>query len=121
MKTCVILNHQLTAEQKNELGGEIVEMPAELKKLWGTIPPDVPRFEVGKYLQPLWDWLEKEYPDRVVGQGEATAFALLLMRCCVFNTPLLVATSRRETVEEVMPDGSVVKKAIFKHVQFREV
>jgi len=121
MKTVVLLNHSLTEEQKSDLGGTIFELPPELKKVWGEIPPDVPRFDVTKHLEPILSWITEKNPDRIVCQGDYTAFTLILKRCWLTGMPLLVATSKRETAEEVAADGSVVKKAIFRHIQFREV
>ena len=112
MKTFVLLNHTLTEEQKTELGGEIFELPSELKKLWGQVPPDADYDGVQQHLKPILEWAENA--DRIVAQGDFTAFAVVLQWAKV---PVLVATSKREVIEE---DGGK-KTAIFKHVRFRQV
>ena len=124
MTTAIILNHDLTPEQLTELrnpGGQIVVLPPELRPLWGQVPAEGSYGEVKQHLLPVLDWLYAIKADTVVCQGDFTAFAVLLRTCEEHSISLLVATSRRDSVEETLPDGSVVKKNVFRHVQFRRV
>lgn len=85
----------------------------------------------------------EELPDRVVVLGSANNIAALAQRCapdagaamiggapflmCALETALsgrgitpLYAFSERESVQETMPDGSVEKVAVFRHIGFVE-
>lgn len=121
MKTCAILNHNLTQEQIAELGGDVHQLTPDLKSIWGQIPPDVSKAGVWEHLKPIEDWLEENRPDQIVCQGDFTAFALVCDWALYRKCPVLVATSRRETVETVDPSGCTTKTAVFRHVQFRRV
>jgi hypothetical protein len=112
MKTCVLLNHDLTPGQREELGGEILELPPELKPIWAQVPPETDYAGVRAHLDPVYEWLWRENPGQIVCQGDFTAFAVVIQA----GWQVLVATSRRESVEE-----NGIKKSIFKHVRFRRV
>lgn len=118
MKTLVILNHNLTAEQIAELGGEISTLSPELKSLWANIPAEGDAQSVRDHLAPIF--MEVQASDQVVCQGESTAFGQILRICDAWDIPVLVACSRRESVETIQSDATI-KTNVFKHVQFRRV
>ena len=122
MRVFVILNHDLTQDQREELEerfGEVVELGAEEKALWSQIPSEGDHVEVQKHIWPILMKMQ-EY-DAVVCQGEFTAFVAVFTLCQTIQKNIFVACSKRETVETTDEDGSIIKKAVFKHVQFRRV
>ena len=122
MSVFVILNHNLTTDQKEELYDrfdEVVELTPEQRALWSQIPAEGDHLDVQKH---IWDiLLEVKNHDAVVCQGEFTAFCSVYTLCQTLEKNVFVACSKRETVETVGEDGSTTKKAIFRHVQFRRV
>ena len=119
MRTLVILNHDLSADQIAELGGEIETLSPMEKHIWGQVPAEGTIEQVCEHLSPILDRLPGF--DRVVCQGEFTAFVCVLDECRELGIPVLVACSRRETVETVDASGASTKTAVFRHVQFRVV
>jgi len=119
MKTLVILNHPLTAEQTTELGGTIVNLTPAQKALWANIPAIGDAQAVRDHLAEII--MEIQQVNQVVCQGESTAFAQIVRICDAWDIPVLVACSMRESVETVQSDGSTVKTNVFRHVQFRRV
>lgn len=119
MKTLVILNYELTEDQKLELNSEIVLLSNDDKKLWNSIPSEYNKFMVYIHIRTIIDQIYKF--DQVVCQGEFTAFTIVLEECRKHKIPLLVACSKRETIEKIDADGKSTKVSVFKHIQFREV
>lgn len=122
MSVFVILNHNLTSDQREELEerfDEVVELNPEQRALWSQIPAEGNNLDVQKHIWTIL--LEVKKHDAVVCQGEFTAFASVFTLCQRLRKTVLVACSRRETVEEVGEDGTVTKRSVFKHVQFRRV
>ena len=122
MSVFVILNHALTVEQREELEerfGDVVELDAEQKALWAQVPSEGDHVEVQKHILPIL--LKVKEHDAVVCQGEFTAFCAVFTLCQTLEKNVFVACSKRETVETANEDGSIIKKAVFKHVQFRRV
>lgn len=122
MKTLIILNHQLTNEQVLELGGECRYLTTEQKALWANIPADGDAQRVRDHLAPIF--VEIANSDRVVCQGESTAFAQVLRLCDMWGMPVLVACSTRDSMEvSTMGESTTqtVKTSIFRHAQFRRV
>ena len=124
----VLMNHQLTSDQmadaRESLGvNEFVYAPEEVLNIWADIPPQFNEAEVNKYLKPVRDWLNSvEKCDIALVQGEITAVVQIVrwlereksIKC-------IAATTRRDTIENVLPDGSTKKTAVFKHVRFRYI
>ena len=121
MSVFVILNHDLTEEQMNDLlqFGQVVALTPEQKRVWGQVPAEGDAYDVRKHIADITSQISKH--DAVICQGEFSAFVEVYKCCQLFQKPLFVACSRRETVEEVQDDGSVKKVAVFRHVQFRVV
>ena len=78
-----ISNHTLTAEQKEDaisFMGEIefIELDPELKKLWGSIPPEETIEGVARYLAPVLNYIARtvEPSDWVYLAGDYTAVSL---------------------------------------------
>ena len=58
-------------------------------------------------------------PSVVMCQGEFTLTYAIVSKLLSQGIPCVAACSRRETVEEIMPDGSSVKKSKFCFEKFR--
>ena len=122
-----VTSHNLTTYQIVDLQSkgfeEFVELPENLKNSWGSIDPNADEFEVYNSVEPIIDFVAKEKPAGIMLAGEITA-VISIFGELIHNQPeieILVATTRRESVESVQPDGSVRKTNVFKHVRFREL
>lgn len=136
MKRCVIwlMNHVATSDQIEDLKSncyseiEFIEPTDEGKKMWAQVPADAGLKEietlavnVSRTLTGLPTHLNAGQ-DAVIAvvQGEPTLVTVmvqLLQRC---HIPCFAATTKRESVETVNPDGTTTKTNVFKHVRFRE-
>lgn len=121
----VIMNHALTAEQEQEArglakGGKLVVPPGELRGQWSAVPPEPEN--IREHIQPLREWLGKTAKpgDYLLVQGDFGATFLLVNFALNLGLVPLYATSRRETMETVLPDGSVRQERVFRHVRFRQ-
>ncbi|PDO10552.1 MAG: hypothetical protein BLM47_06675 [Candidatus Reconcilbacillus cellulovorans] len=121
----ILLSHQPTTEQlaqlENEWGvGRIVPLPDEFRTLWTSVPPDGPFPK--EAFAPLLAWLEQSTAegDLVWVQGEFGATFLVSSWCFAHRRIPVYATTRRESEDHAQPDGSVVRRQVFRHVRFRE-
>lgn len=120
----LLFSHDLTELQRSDatesLGiSKIRHLPADLQECWSQVPPELP--DVAEHAQPIWNWLRKEASpkDYVLIQGDfGMSYATVQLAFSLGITPIY-ATTRRESVEENLPDGSVRKTNRFAHVQFR--
>lgn len=120
----LIFNHQFTATQEKDarvsLGVEkIVEMPDEIRELWGNLPPERP--DLKGYLEPVRAWLIRNarVGDLVLIQGDFGACYLMVRFACGIGVEAIYSTTSRVAVEEHQPDGSVRMTHHFRHVRFR--
>lgn len=126
-----ITNHQLTDEQRSVIeaaGLEIVNLPDDLKNRWSDVPPDADNDILMSLVCDVATFIKAHdlglYNIAMI-QGEPVVCHNLaeLIRFPGATKGVyvvsVVATTRRESVEEAQPDGSVKKTAIFKHVGFR--
>ncbi len=121
----LIFNHSFTMEQEADaralLGvSRIIDLPAELKELWGDIPPDLPA--LGEYLSPFRAWLlSKTRPgDYVLIQGDFGASFLLVSFALARELVPIYSTTRRVAAEEKQDDGSIRVVHNFEHRLFRK-
>ncbi|SFM74032.1 CRISPR-associated protein Csx20 [Thermodesulforhabdus norvegica] len=124
-KAFVILSHELTEDQKEELlkiwgVSRIVLMPDEIRRNWEDISPEGESVE--DEVATVMEWLEAEsYPgDVVVVQGEYGATLHVAIRARELGLVPVYSTTRRELKESKLPDGSVHQERIFRHVRFRK-
>ena len=120
----LIFNHQFTKEQEADastsLGVKrIIELPADLRELWGNIPPDLPA--LGEYLEPLRDWLlSRAAPgDYVLIQGDFGACYLVASFAIAHEFRPVYSTTRREASEQNEPGGAVRITHRCRHRLFR--
>lgn len=131
-KALVILNHPLSKEQIEDLSktwgvnsDAIITLPPELKQLWANIPPEADDIQVCNHVQPLVNWAGSKdigllSGDLIIIGGELVA-TLAVIAGMDKDILSVCATTRRESVEKTMPDGSVQKTNVFRHVRFRQI
>ena len=125
MKLFILTNHTATEQQledaKQTLGvTEIVDLPADLKILWGSVPPEIE--SVAEYVSPVMRWLESllQNGDVVWVQGEWGATLTVIDWCRVRSVRCVYSTTQRIAVERVLPEGGVALTHVFNHVRFRD-
>ncbi len=121
----LLFSHQITPEQRADaeasLGVSRLEaLPADLQALFSNVPPDLESLH--EYLQPLRQWLAEcvKTDDFVLIQGDF-GLTFSLVHYCIANclgTPVY-ATTQRQSVDAVQPDGSVITQRVFRHCRFR--
>jgi CRISPR-associated Csx2 family protein len=123
-KAFIILSHELTETQREELTsewavGEIVLIPKELLEMWQNLPPSQESIE--QNIAPILAWLqEKARPgDIVVVQGEHGATTIVAIEAHSMGLFPVYATTERILEERPLPDGTVRQERIFRHARFR--
>lgn len=120
----IVLNHRLSKEQqedvrKNHGVGSISYLPEELQKIWAQVSPEG-ELDTGP-INKIVDWLKEKgkKDDLVLIQGEFGTTFYVVDFC--FETGLIpvYASSRREYEEKINEDGSVTRKHLFRHSNFR--
>ena len=111
-----VSNHVLGLNQLAELetmGYVVVELPDTLKSVWGQLTPD-------NYLRVCNDVVSFAEENGIEGFHIAGFPAAVTALCIDLKptVPVYYAYSERVSVEEAQPDGSVVKKNVFKHKGF---
>lgn len=124
MKLFILTNHTATQQQlddaKLSLGvSEFVNLPADLKTLWGNVPPDIE--SVTEYVTPLLCWLDSslQNEDIVWVQGEWGVTLAVIDWCRNRKVRCVYSTTKRVAIETPSPDGSIALTHVFSHVRFR--
>lgn len=124
MKMLVILSHELLKEQIIEANEKlnvdlIVEIPGELKKIWGNIYPEGP-FPLD-LVEKIIKWIDKNSKggDYVLVQGDFGATYYVVDYCIKNGRIPIYATTNRE-VEERIENGVTRIERVFRHVNFRK-
>lgn len=117
-----ITNRSLTSEQiadiKNEFGIDEVEI---VKLNHVKIAPEAELSEVNNIAAFLMIIGEFAKGDVAMIQTEASLMFCLVPALQQIGVRCVVATTRRKSAEKTLPDGSVVKTNVFKHVRFRDL
>ncbi len=120
----VIMNHELTQSQKEAAAAfgikNIISLSSELSQLWCSIPPELEG--IRDYLHPIKKWVGNNGNpgDYALIQGDPGGCFILANYCLVRSIVPVYSTTKREAVEQKMPDGTVKMVRIFKHVKFRK-
>jgi hypothetical protein len=121
----LIFNHEITEQQKKDAHkslrvGRIVDMPPDLKKLWHSIPPELPKIE--SYLKPFARWLgtNAAKADYVLIQGDFGACFIMVNFALSNGLIPVYSTTDRNAAEEHGIDGSVTLVHRFQHQIFRK-
>jgi len=120
----LLFSHTLTPEQEHEIEkklkvGFIAPLPKDLQKIWSNIKP---KGELDiKSLDEITSWLENfaTKDDFVLIQGEFGATVYLVNFCFDAGLIPIYATTKRIYEETKKEDGTIERKHIFKHVNFR--
>jgi hypothetical protein len=121
----LLFSHHITPEQQADaetsLGVSRLEtLPADLQALFSNVPPDLESLH--EYLQPIRQWLAErvQADDFVLIQGDFGVTVSLVNYCLTHRLGIPVyATTQRQSVDTVQPDGSVVTQRVFRHCRFR--
>ena len=120
----VLTNHIATEEQREDaklsLNVDIlVDLPPDLKKMWGEVPPELD--SVSGYVAEFLDWIvgRLQVGDVVWVQGEFGATVTVVDWCREHGVRAVYATTRRVATEVHTPTG-VNLTHVFKHVRFRD-
>lgn len=131
-KALVILNHPLSPEQIEDLSktwgvnsDAIITLLPELKTLWANIPPEADDVQVCAHVQPIINWARSKdiglLPGDIIIIGGELVATLAVIAGMDKDVLSVCATTRRESVEKTMPDSSVQKTNVFRHVRFRQI
>jgi len=123
LKCYVLLNHEVSDTQKNQLAeiyqvSEIVQPHLELKERWGNIPP-VP--EMDKRLMELAvHWFDSiDSSDIVFLQGESCHTFALVDYLLSRGIKVVASVTARKATEKKVGE-KVIKTSEFVHTYFRE-
>lgn len=119
----VVTNHTQTEDQVHDLQcnwsvDSLVDLPGELKTLWGSVPPELDSVE--DFVSPVLDWLGSVCcaGDIVWVQGEWGA-TISVLRWCLRNSIVAVYGTTKRVASERKTSEGVSLTHIFKHVRFR--
>jgi NAD(P)H-flavin reductase len=122
MKIYILLNHVPTNEQLQDLKQknftEIIEPTDQIKKIWSNIDPHLNELSRSRLVHLIVDEILKNKVNAVWIQGENGMVFSIVSKLLSYGIDCYYATSKREVNEIQMPDGSVQKTSIFRHVQF---
>ncbi len=120
----LIFNHTFTDNQRKDavdsLGVDrFVDMQRDMKTIWRNIPPEL--LEIEDYLEPIQTWLKANASedDFALIQGDFGACYIMVNYAFKLGLVPIYSTTRRETEEEVLQDGSVKLTHQFQHQIFR--
>ena len=94
--------------------GGIVDVPFPL------VPAEANEKDVESMARKLVEEIESLHPTAVCCQGEMTLTYRIVCLLKQKGICVLAASSAREVVEEVAPDGTTHKTAVFRFCRFRE-
>lgn len=119
MKFFNVTNHTLTDAQQT-FEADIIELTDELKQQWGNVDPYAET--VDETVQAVFEFIKTNSSegDMALVQGDMGCTFMLVNMLQRIGITTVYATTKRSSVEQTMPDGSVVKKSTFEHVQFRK-
>ncbi len=120
----VLLNHDLTEMQLEEAKSSfkietIRRLPPLLHEIWSRIPVNGELDT--SMLERFTEWIDEdaEVGDYVLIQGEFGATFYLVDYCFATGFIPIYAASPRDSMESRNGDGTVERKLIFSHVNFR--
>ena len=126
-KMILVFSHVLTPTQRADGErilevGEFVELPKELKEIWGNIDPTFDEHQVKEQLNPVFDFIAENATrgDYVLVQGDFGATYKVITFCKDLTLRPVYATTKRDFKEIQLPNGDIEKRAIFSHIRFRE-
>lgn len=123
-------NHPVSKWNKDQvdvasLGMEVgYQVIYDFSQVMPQVDPEANTCEVedvgDELIQKLISQVGKLKGTNILVQGEYTLTFYLVLKLTELGAKCFTATTKREVVENKMPDGSVKKESIFKFVQFRQ-
>lgn len=119
-KFCNITNHVLTSEQLADINivygiDDVVDLNP------GEVDPEADLAEINNIATNIISNGNFAAGDVAMVQTEATLMICLISALQALGVRCVVATTRRESTEKTLPDGSVVKTNVFRHLRFRDL
>ncbi|PIE00914.1 MAG: hypothetical protein CSA81_13275 [Acidobacteria bacterium] len=122
-KLLVFFSHKLTKDQIDELEWKwdihkIIYLPPDIQRLWSHIPPD--QALSAQIMAPFEDFILRHTSpgDCCLIEGDFGATYQLVRFSKKQGLNALYATTKREAIEEVQPDNSIIKTSLFFNVKF---
>lgn len=120
----LLFSHTLTDEQKEDARHtlkvqDFISLPEGLQSRWSEVPPDSET--IAEHLQPVFVWLlDQANPgDYLLVQGDFGVVCLTVAYVRKHGLIPVYSTTKRETTEIRLPDGTVNKQSTFRHVRYR--
>ena len=115
-----ITNHSLTGEQLADIKDKFnIDEVVDLNP--GEVDPQVSSAQVNNLATNLIANGNFSLGDVAMVQTEQTLVFFLVSTLQRIGVRCVVATTRRESAEKVLPDGSIIKTNVFRHVRFRDL
>jgi hypothetical protein len=124
-KVLIVLSHQLTTEQIETLAADklmlIGDVAPSIAAAAKQIDPTAKSEDILLLARQVVEIAIESKMTHIVCQGEPTFMMLTNMLAHKKGLTLLQSTTRRKSVDIPQEDGSVVKQAVVKHVQWRKI
>lgn len=115
-----ITNHSLTGEQLADIKDKFnIDEVVDLNP--GEVEPQISSAQVNNLATNLIANGNFSLGDVAMVQTEQTLVFFLVSILQRIGVRCVVATTRRESAEKVLPDGSIIKTNVFRHVRFRDL
>ena len=119
-KLFVCISHTMTSEQ--EQGWEqITLVSSDVKKRTSQISPMATLDEIKKLASEVVSEAVACGATHILCAGEPTLALHVALQAHGLGIVPTQSTTRRESQDVVQPDGSILKTAVFKHVQWRDM
>lgn len=121
-KVLVAMSHALTKAQVEDLqkmGFEPVISENFKKQSCNQLPPSLSSKDIKVIAKSIIDEASSFQAIAMTGEPALTFWVWSLAK--EGGLTILQSTTERKTTEKLLPDGSVEKKQIFEHVQWREI
>lgn len=119
-KLFVAMSHNLTDAQR-EGWDEIVEASDGLKAILRAVDPEINIEGILTLSEEVVQEAKQCRATHFCMMGEPSVFLHANLLAHLEDLHCVVATTARDTVETVAEDGTVIKKSMFRHVQWRDV
>ena len=113
-----ISSHPSSKWQQTQLeaaNNNVTDLPAELQSRFSQVDPGT---SVGPLAQNIVDWAKSTGDSVAMVQGDARLTVARVGRLTAAGITCVAGCTRRESVETVMPDGSLKKTQIFNFCGF---
>lgn len=117
----LVMSHNLTQDQIESFGGEIIKLDGGLAEAAKNLPAEWSWSKVRDLALEIVMSADSKGCTHISVMGEpALVTACFQAVRAVSSMKFIQSTTQRISVDTPQPDGTVVKTAVFKHVQWRE-